>query len=235
MTTRFDEKAPGDQITVQFDFGALAAAVTSPTVSIAVLSGADPSASAMLDGDATVVGASVLQRIRNGVAGVDYGLVCLASNGDDRYSLEAVLPVRDRPTASAAVPVYVTEADFERRFGAGELADLLADGSSYAEAENDAASLVNGYLGTRYTLPLLSVPAMVKGWAGDVTRFKLWDEHAPEEVRRRYEDALAQLKQLAQGLIALPPGSDGTPAASGLVFDGYSADRVFTTDSLAGF
>lgn len=235
MTTRFDEKAPSDLITVEFDFGQLAAAVTAPTISIAVLAGEDPGAAAMLDGGPTVVGARVLQRIRNGVPGVDYGLVCLASNGDDRYSLEAVLPVRDRPTASAAVPVYVTEADFERRFGAAELSDLLANGASYAEAENDAASLVSGYLAARYTLPLATVPAMVKGWAGDVTRFKLWDDHAPEEVRRRYEDALAQLKQLAQGLIALPPGSDGTPAAPGLGFGGYSAARVFTSDTLAGF
>lgn len=236
MTTRFEDKDPADVVTVEFDFSDLADSVTSPQVTIAVLAGADPGVAAMLDGSPTVSGARVFHRIAAGLDGVDYALQCFADNGSDRYSIEAILPVRSRPSASTRVPVYVTEAMFEQRFSARELAELLENGNRYAETENDAASLVNGYLSARYTLPLVSVPTMVIGWAADVTRYRLWDDHAPEEVRRRYEDALSQLKLLAQGTINLPPGSDGTPAASsGIAFGGYSACRVFTSDTLKDF
>jgi hypothetical protein len=40
---------------------------------------------------------------------------------------------------------------------------------------------------------------------------------------------------LAQGLIALPPDAQGNAAASSITFDGYSAERVFTSDTLRDF
>lgn len=129
---------------------------------------------------------------------------------------------------------YITQGDFEKRFGEAELADLTAS-NDFAACAADATNLINGYMAARYTLPLVSVPEMVKAWAADITRYRLWDEHAPEEVRRRYEDALAQLKLLAQGTIALPPGADGAPSAPGMNFGGYSAPRVFTSCSLKDF
>jgi phage gp36-like protein len=130
---------------------------------------------------------------------------------------------------------YLTQEQFSQRFGATELVDLLSDGAGFNDVEQDAASLIDGYMSARYTLPLISVPTMVKGWAADITRFKLWDDHAPEEVRKRYEDALAQLQLLTRGVISLPPGSDGTPSAAPVTFGGYSADRVFTQDTLREF
>ena len=131
---------------------------------------------------------------------------------------------------------YCTTSHFNEAFGASELADLTGeDAHTFARAEADAAGIIDGYLASRYTLPLAVAPTMVIGWALDITRYRLWDERAPEEVRRRYEDALGQLRDLARGLISLPPGTDGTPASAGLGFDGYCADRVFTAETLADF
>lgn len=130
---------------------------------------------------------------------------------------------------------YVTEEEFEQAFGRDELDDLLAGGADFAKTEAAAASLIGGYIGAKYALPLAAVPDIVKGWALDVTRYRLWDEQAPEEVRRRYEDALAQLRDLARGTIMLPPDANGTAAAGGFEAEGYSAERVFTSDTLAGF
>lgn len=130
---------------------------------------------------------------------------------------------------------YLTQEQFSQRFGATELVDLLSNGAGFEDVEQDAASLINGYLTARYSLPLSSVPTLVAGWAADIARFKLWDDHAPEEVRKRYEDALAQLKLLAQGVISLPPGSNGAQVTAKVSFAGYSAERVFTQDTLREF
>jgi len=235
MTIRFIDKDPGDILTVTFDFTADAEAVTSPTITVTVLQGTDATPAAILLGAPTIEGAIVRQRVQAGADGVARVPLELPDFAGELRLMEAILPVRARPMGSPAVPVYLTEAQFEQRFGQTELGELLGSGSNYAEAENDAAGLVNGYLSARYTLPLTSVPKMVQGWVADITRYRLWDDHAPEEVRRRYEDALAQLKLLAQGTIALPPGSDGTPSAPGVAFGGYSATRVFTSDTLRTF
>lgn len=236
MTTRFDDKQPAEEVTVEFDFAPDLDTVSNPDVTIAVYSGADPAYSAMLIGTPTVIGAKVLQRIAAGVDGVDYALECFVDGTGGRISINAILPVRERPFSYTEVPRYCTEQQFEARFGQREYADLLAGGHAYAQAENDAASMIDGYMAVRYTLPLLSVPAIVTGWAADITRFKLWDQRAPEEVRKRYEDAIAQLRDLAAGRIDLPPGVDGSAVSTDpLYIDGYSAERVFTMCSLSGF
>ena len=235
MTTRFDDKEPAGEVTVEFDFGPDLTSVSNSAVTISVFSGTDPDVATMLIGSPTVIGAKVLQRIGAGLHGVDYALECFVDGTGGRLSIDAVLPVRDRPIASSGTPRYITEAQFEQRFGQREYADLLAGGHSYGQSENDAASMVDGYLSTRYTLPLLSVPSIVTGWTADITRYKLWDEAAPEEVRRRYEYAIGQLRDLAAGKLSLPPGVDGTPVSSGLVMAGYSNDRVFTQSTLCGY
>jgi phage gp36-like protein len=130
---------------------------------------------------------------------------------------------------------YITRSEFELRFGADETAELFAESGDFERCEAEAASLIDGYMTTRYTLPLASVPVIVKGWAADITRFRLWDDQAPEEVRRRYDDALDQLKLLANGTISLPPGSNGAPQATGIAFGGFGASRVFTTDTLQNY
>lgn len=138
-------------------------------------------------------------------------------------------------TKGKTVTQYITETEFEARFGADELAQL-SEATDFKAAATDASNTIDGYLATRYTLPLSSVPATVKAWAGDIARYRLWDDRAPEEVRRRYEDAIRQLEQLARGLFGLPPGADGVkPVGGGTSFAGFSAERTFTADTLRGF
>jgi hypothetical protein len=81
----------------------------------------------MLLGSPQVTGAVVTQRIQAGVNGCEYALECSADAGVERFTITALLPVRDRPALTVATPIYLTEAAYERRFGAEELRDLLAD------------------------------------------------------------------------------------------------------------
>ena len=239
MTARFDDKDPAAKVWCEFDFSRTASGTTvaSPNITIAVVSGTDAGPDLALDGAATVSGTKVLQRVRGGLDGVVYALECTVNDGDAVLTLEALLPVIDRPKVSTATPRYLSRAAYEQQFGVDELQGLVADGNDYADAENAASGIVDGYLAAKYTLPLASVPGMVLGWVGDITRYRLWDQRAPEEVRRRYEDAISQLRDLAAGKMALPPDVTGTPQAqlSAFEFDGYGATRVFTDETLASF
>jgi len=119
--------------------------------------------------------------------------------------------------------IYVTREDYEEAFSAAELVDLLARGVDFERQEAAAASLIDGYLAGRYVLPLVAVPDMLRAWALDVLRYRLWSDQAPEEVRRRSRR------------IDLPPGVAGTPPAAAFNYGGESAERVFTMTTLSDF
>ena len=239
MSTRFEDKDPADVVVVEFDFTADTASISAdpaPIVTATTAAGTDPTPGSVLLGSPEIVGTKIRHRVTGGVHGADYALRCIVASGQDRLVIEAILPVRHRPTTVAAAPIYCTEAEFEQRFGERELTDLLAGGTSYTRAENDAASTIDGFLSARYATPLATPPAVVIGWAADIARYRLWDQGAPEEVRRRYEDAISQLRDLARGLIHLPAAAGGaTPTSAGISFETFSAPRVFDAAGLADF
>lgn len=139
---------------------------------------------------------------------------------------------------------YTTPEELRTRFGAVEidqLADPLRTGTPDDEivgrAIADADALINAHLAGRYTLPLLTVPEVLSTIACDVARFKLWHRQAPEEVRERYEDALAQLKMFALGTLVLPPDAitgESAPVQS-IRTEVITPGRVFTRDTLSGY
>lgn len=136
---------------------------------------------------------------------------------------------------------YCAKADLVKRFGDREISDLLDRDNDGAEdtralesAISDADALIDGYLSARYAVPLSSVPALIVSISCDLTRYKLWDDRAPEEVRKRYQDALSQLRDISKGVLSLP--STSTTASSDLGGIEYTeGDRLFTMDSLRGF
>lgn len=135
---------------------------------------------------------------------------------------------------------YCTEANLQARFGEQEIADLLdrdnddsADTGALASAQTDCDALINGYLAAKYTTPLDPIPDIVVGIACNVVRYILWGNGAPEEVRKRYEDSLKQLKDISNGVITLPSTSVVLETAGGIEY--VEPDRVFTMDSLSDF
>jgi len=237
MITRFDPLEPDEERNVAFDFsknGGLVS-VSAPTITVSVLSGTDATPGASLVGSPAVAGAVVMQRVRGRLDGVEYVIECRVSAASGIYTINSLLPVRVGPVASGLLPRYCSEAQFVARFGADELDDLLRYGSGYAAAENDSASMIDGYISVRYTLPLVYVPALVMGLTADIARFKLWDKRAPDEVRKRYEDALAMLKDIAKGLITLPPDAFGVRATVQSAFGGFADERLFTAVTLSRY
>lgn len=135
---------------------------------------------------------------------------------------------------------YITSAAMVLRFGA-EITQLIdrdnsgaEDTGVFAAVEADAAAVIDGYLRTVYTLPFTTTPPQVVEIAGEIVRYKLWGARAPEEVRRRYEDAINRLRDIAKGLITLDDGS-ATIDTAGLPITYTERTRTFDDDTLACF
>lgn len=136
---------------------------------------------------------------------------------------------------------YCAKADLTQRFGAeiDQLLDRDNDGTEDAgifdATTADADSIINGYLASRYTLPLSSTPALLKQIACDIVRYLLWDDRAPEEVRKRYDDAMGKLRDIGRGLIALVLDGGSSTTTSGASVATTSRTRQFSDTTLSGF
>lgn len=138
---------------------------------------------------------------------------------------------------------YATLSDLTERAGEVELrqiADRDRDGQPDPQvitaALEDADNTVNGYIGARYRLPLVSVPALVVTWSVSIARYVLHRNGAPEHVAQDYKDAIAALKDVARGLVSLPvaEGEQGPDAQTGAVMAEHPP-QVFTAQKLRGW
>lgn len=138
---------------------------------------------------------------------------------------------------------YATQSDLVDRFGLEEIAqrtDRLnganIDAVVLGRALADADAEIDGYLATRYQLPLASVPVVLTRLAADMARYNLCNNGVPETVRQRYEDAVSLLKRLASGdvqLAGITPvvavGGSGNAVATRV------PDRVFSATQLQNY
>lgn len=135
---------------------------------------------------------------------------------------------------------YATQADLEARFGVDELTQLtdrvgagVPDAAIVARALADADAEIDGYLASRYDLPLTTVPPVLARIACDIARYRLWEDRASEEVRLRYEDARRMLESIARGQVSL--GLPAANAAPALAEVSLGNARVMTRDGTGGY
>ena len=138
--------------------------------------------------------------------------------------------------------MYATLADLIARAGQSEI-DQLADRDGangpdadvIEEALADASSLIDGYVATKYPLPLTQTPPLLKTWATSIAIYLLHRFGAPDHIRTDYEDALSGLEDVAAGRVTLPVA--GTPQAAPTTgtHAGYAPPPVFTPDKLRGW
>lgn len=138
---------------------------------------------------------------------------------------------------------YATLTDLIERAGEVEIrqiADRDRDGTPDPDvidaALTDANLVIDGYVGAKYDLPLPSVPKLLLPWAVSIARYLLHRNGAPAHVRQDYTDAIASLKDVASGKIALPvePGAPAPVIQTGQVLSAHP-DQVFTPHRLAGW
>lgn len=139
---------------------------------------------------------------------------------------------------------YTTLADLTQRYGdrmivaltdRGAMATGAVDATVVDKAIAEADAVIDGYLASRYALPVSPVPALL----GDVAlAIVIWKLHvaAPDpKIEADYKDALKVLRDIAAGVIRLTiAGADAAEnAATGVQVT--DRERPFTADNLKGF
>ncbi|WP_278369820.1 gp436 family protein [Vreelandella titanicae] len=130
---------------------------------------------------------------------------------------------------------YCTQADLVERFGENELLALARDETGTAidttvveRACDDAGGEIDGYVSAAgYTVPLANVTRIITAYACDITRYRLYDEHASDQVQRRYDDAVKFLVRVANGTVKLGISTGPASSSAGDV-QMNSSRRVFS-------
>lgn len=78
-------KTPREVYTISFGFSANMASISSASCTVTLLRGTDASPSNVLNGSAIISGTNVLQKIKGGVKGCKYGIVCQATDGTNIF------------------------------------------------------------------------------------------------------------------------------------------------------
>lgn len=108
--------------------------------------------------------------------------------------------------------MYVTTEEFEQQVGTNETIELTNLDSPDADSINlprlelaikEASSEINGYLATRYSIPLTSVPSYIKTYCIDIAWYRLAQNNAPEAYSERYKNAIARLKDIEKGVMLI--------------------------------
>lgn len=138
---------------------------------------------------------------------------------------------------------YCVQADLLERLSESLLGKLTddtgagqVDATVVARAIADADAEIDGYVGTRHQVPLSPVPDLVRKMSVELAIYHLYSRRmgVPEEWRRRYEDNIRLLRDLAAGKVSLgreDPG--GSPVSEPVLYEG--PERVFTRENLEDF
>ncbi len=138
---------------------------------------------------------------------------------------------------------YATQADLVDRFGELELIQRTnrtggqtIDTTVLGRALADADAEIDGYLATRYQLPLASTPPVLVRLGADIARYRLSDKGITDTVRQRYEDSVSLLKRMASGdvqlagvAVVVAPGGSGNAVAV------RTPVRIFGPEQLQGY
>lgn len=106
-------------------------------------------------------------------------------------------------------------------------------------AISTASSLIDGYLRGRYTLPLATVPELIRTIAIDIVIYRLYERrlelNMPEAMSDRYKNAVKLLEQIQKGLIKLGIESKTGPGQGHYKTNKTSNDRIFNKSRLNQF
>jgi phage gp36-like protein len=138
---------------------------------------------------------------------------------------------------------YAVLTDLIARFGERELIQLTdratppadqIDATVAQPALDAAASMIDGYVGAKYALPLPATPPLLTDVACDLARYRLYSDQAPEAVRDRYKDAILTLRGISEGRIKIDVAAV-EPDPRQDVIETSGPERMFSRCRTRGF
>ena len=150
---------------------------------------------------------------------------------------------------------YAQPSDMIARYPNRDLVQLTnedptqttVDQDALTRALADASAEIDGYLESRFALPLGDPPAVLARLTCDIAMYRLQalrPLHDLAEARKRYEDAVALLMRVADGTLTLglspddhepPEAVDAVVTEAGGDSTGTPPERIFSRGSLKGF
>ena len=139
---------------------------------------------------------------------------------------------------------YTTEADLIDRYGERMLV-LLTDRASPATGTIDSAvvsaaiegaeAVIDGYLATRYALPLSAVPKLISEIAEAIAIWKLHPAAPDPKIEADYRTAMTLLGDIAAGRVRLEVAGVASAETGGTGARLTDRERPLTEDNLKGF
>lgn len=109
----------------------------------------------------------------------------------------------------------------------------VIDETVTSDALKHADDLIEGYVRDRYALPFAATPPILNGVACDIAYFRLFQEPT-DEARKRYDEALRTLRDIAKGLIKLPVEGGVEAPSRATVVTSRQSERLFDRCTLRG-
>ncbi|HZP45352.1 MAG TPA: DUF1320 domain-containing protein [Candidatus Binataceae bacterium] len=150
---------------------------------------------------------------------------------------------------------YAAASDMAARYSNRDLVQLTNEDPTQTTINEtlltqmlaDASAEIDGYLESRFALPLSDPPALLNRLACDIAMYRLQalrPLHDLADARKRYEDAVELLVRVARGEVTLGLAADNVepPTAPDAVLTQAGGDptnelppRVFSRGSLIGY
>lgn len=137
--------------------------------------------------------------------------------------------------------MYCSKQDLIDRYSESELIELTdriglstINDDVLNQAISDASVEMNLYI-QRFNFDLANFPAVLKPLACDITRYRLYDEQASEQVNKRYLAAIKTLQAISKGEISIGSDSTGEDIVSNDFAEIESSESVFSRKNSSGF
>lgn len=120
--------------------------------------------------------------------------------------------------------------------------DSSVDTSILKQVLSLTDEIINGYIRSRYKLPLSSPSPLIKSIAVDIAIYRLYSRRPgkmTETVKTNYDRAIDLLKEIQKGLITLSleqkPGEQTLINTTSAKCNKTRCDRVFSKENLSSF
>lgn len=139
---------------------------------------------------------------------------------------------------------YATQANLTERFGEAMLVALTdraavatgaIDAAVIARALTDTDALIDGYLGTRYVLPLSEMPPLVLDLALQIAIYKLHINAPDEKISEDYKTALKMLEKIGNGAMRIQAAGVEPTSSNAQGVQIVDRERPFTAANMKGF